>query len=66
MNHRPDFTESSKVRARLAERFFQLAREKQCPPAERRELLRMARSWARTLPEGPERDRILSLDERQG
>jgi hypothetical protein len=64
MNARPpDPIDPPAVRARLAERYFLLAREGHLEEAEREEFRRMARAWARTLPGGPERDRIMNLDE---
>lgn len=62
----PEPTDPPSVRAEVAERYLRLARDPRLPKADREELRRMALSWARTLPNGPEKDRILSLDGGRG
>lgn len=66
MERPPDPPVPPEERARLAERFFQLARDEQLTATEREEFCRMARSWTNTLPAGSEKERLLSLDEGQG
>jgi hypothetical protein len=63
---RHDHTEHESARREIAERHFRLARDATWSRPEREEFRRVALRWARTLSNGPEKDRILSLDEQRG
>ena len=66
MTRRPPHSEPEPARRALAERYLRLALERGRREGERAEFRRMGLAWALTLPPGPEKDRILSLDEQQG